>query len=95
MASSHAKRQSARGTQLVDDAAEQAAAQGITVVAASGNTGAAGCEVQGTAGTATTGYAVNGYASSPYVTAVGGTDFYYSGAHHLLERCGSRAIARP
>jgi trimeric autotransporter adhesin len=65
--------------QLVDDAAEQAAAQGITFVAASGNTGAAGCEVPGTAGSATTGFAVNGYASSPYVTAVGGTDFYYSG----------------
>jgi subtilase family serine protease len=65
--------------QLVNDAAEQAAAQGITVVAASGNTGAAGCEVPGTAGSATTGYAINGYASSPYLTAVGGTDFYYTG----------------
>ena len=65
--------------QLVNDAAEQAAAQGITFVAASGNTGAAGCEVQGTAGSATTGFAVNGYASSPYLTAVGGTDFYYPG----------------
>jgi hypothetical protein len=66
--------------QLVNDAAEQAAAQGITFVAASGNTGAAGCEVQGTAGSATTGFAVNGYASSPYLTAVGGTDFYYNGS---------------
>jgi trimeric autotransporter adhesin len=65
--------------QLVDDAVEQAAAQGITFVAASGNSGAAGCEVPGTAGSATTGFAVNGYASSPYLTAVGGTDFYYSG----------------
>lgn len=63
--------------ELVNDVAEQAAAQGITFVAASGNTGAAGCEVPGTAGSATTGYAINGYASSPYLTAVGGTDFYY------------------
>src|SRR6202034_1694675 len=39
--------------------------------------GAAGCEIPGTAGSAGTGYAVNGYATSPFVTAVGGTDFYY------------------
>jgi Pro-kumamolisin, activation domain/Bacterial Ig-like domain (group 3) len=63
--------------ELVNDAAEQAAAQGITFVAAAGNTGAAGCEIPGTAGTASTGYAVNGYATSPFITAVGGTDFYY------------------
>lgn len=66
------------GTYLVDEASEEAAAQGITIVAASGNSGSAGCEVPGTAGNATTGYAVNGYATSPFVTAVGGTDFYYS-----------------
>jgi subtilase family serine protease len=66
---------------LVNDAAEEAAAQGITLVAASGNTGAAGCEVPGTAGNATTGYAVNGFATSPYLTAVGGTDFYYVGSN--------------
>ncbi|HEX4582497.1 MAG TPA: protease pro-enzyme activation domain-containing protein [Acidobacteriaceae bacterium] len=67
--------------EMVNDAAEQAAAQGITFVAASGNTGAAGCEVPGAAGSATSGFAVNGFASSPYLTAVGGTDFFYgSGA---------------
>jgi hypothetical protein len=65
------------GMQLVNAASEEAAAQGMTFVAAAGNTGSAGCEVPGNAGTATSGYAVNGYASSPYVTAVGGTDFYY------------------
>jgi subtilase family serine protease len=59
---------------------EQAAAQGITVVAAAGNAGAAGCEVPGNAGAAKSGYAVNGYASSPFVTAVGGTDFSYGQA---------------
>jgi len=50
------------------------------IIAASGNSGSAGCEVPGTAGKATSGFAVNGYASSPYVTAVGGTDFYYGAA---------------
>src|SRR5579859_4265895 len=59
---------------------EQAAAQGITVVAAAGNAGSTGCEVPGSAGTADTGFAVNGYASSPFVTAVGGTDFSYTQA---------------
>jgi subtilase family serine protease len=68
----------ANGMYLVNQVTEEAAAQGMTVVAASGNTGAAGCEVPGTVGKATTGYAVNGYASSPFVTAVGGTDFFYS-----------------
>jgi trimeric autotransporter adhesin len=62
---------------LINEGTEEAAAQGMTVVAASGNTGSAGCEVPGTAGKATTGLAVNGYASSPFVTAVGGTDFFY------------------
>ena len=68
----------ATGMFLVNQVTEEAAAQGMTVVAASGDSGAAGCEVPGTVGKATTGYAVNGYASSPFVTAVGGTDFFYS-----------------
>ncbi len=63
----------------INAAYEQAAAEGITVVAAAGNSGAAGCEVPGATTPATTGLAVNGYATSPYVTAVGGTDFYYDG----------------
>ncbi len=65
-------------TLLINQIYEQAAAQGITVVAAAGNSGPAGCEVPGTAAKATTGFAVNQYASSPFVTAVGGTDFYYA-----------------
>ncbi len=65
---------------LANAVAEQAAAQGITVVAAAGNTGPAACEIPGTAAPATTGFAVNGYASSPYTTAVGGTDFNYTSA---------------
>ena len=62
---------------FLNQAWKQAAAQGITVVAAAGNTGSAGCDLPGLAGAASNGLAVNGYASSPYVTAVGGTDFYY------------------
>ncbi|MGA2434365.1 MAG: protease pro-enzyme activation domain-containing protein [Bryobacteraceae bacterium] len=59
---------------------EQANAQGMTVVAASGDRGAAGCDfyVSGTtqAPTAAThGLAVVFPASSPYVTGAGGTEF--------------------
>jgi len=51
---------------------QQAAAKGITVVAATGNAGAAACD---TATPATKGLAVMFPASSQYVTAVGGTEF--------------------
>jgi len=52
---------------------KQAAAQGQTVLVASGDSGAAACQ----AGSATKGAsaAVNGICSSPYVTCVGGTQF--------------------
>jgi hypothetical protein len=63
---------------LVNGLVEQAAAQGITFVAAAGNSGSAGCAVPGTSGSlANAAYAVNGFASSPFLTSVGGTDFYY------------------
>lgn len=55
---------------------EEAAAQGITVVAPSGDVGSAACD-QEFGDTASFGLAVNGYASTPFATAVGGTDFYY------------------
>jgi subtilase family serine protease len=55
---------------------EEAAAQGMTVVAAAGDSGSAGCDAPASS-TSTKGLAVNGYASTPYDTAVGGTDFYY------------------
>jgi subtilase family serine protease len=60
----------------------QAGSQGITVVVATGDSGAAGCDsidysnpnpVQ----PAVNGLAVNGIASTPYNVAVGGTDFNY------------------
>jgi uncharacterized protein (TIGR03437 family) len=52
---------------------QQAAAQGITVVVASGDGGSGLCEER--AEYAQSGVAVNGVASTPYNVAVGGTDF--------------------
>jgi roadblock/LC7 domain-containing protein len=66
---------------LFGDLWQQAAAQGISVIAGSGSGGAAGCDASpnGTAPAtvATHGLAVNGYASTPYDTAVAPSDFYY------------------
>jgi subtilase family serine protease len=55
--------------------AQQANAQGITWLAASGDSGAAGCERQGDHPQATRGMAVSFPASLPEVTAVGGSQF--------------------
>jgi uncharacterized protein (TIGR03437 family) len=52
---------------------QQAAAQGITVVVASGDGGSAGCDQNSSA--ALFGLQVNGLASTPYNVAIGGTDF--------------------
>ncbi len=54
---------------------QQAAAQGITVLLASGDSGSAGCDAAGVVG-ASGGTAVNGLGSTPYNISVGGTDFY-------------------
>jgi subtilase family serine protease len=58
---------------------QQAAAQGMTVLAASGDDGAADCDGSTNASTvvtqATQGLAVDFPASSPYVTGMGGTEF--------------------
>ncbi len=79
------------GNQAVSELWQQAAAQGITVTVASGDTGSAGCD-GGSAAQATGGLAVSGYASTPYDIAVGGTDFdvlatsftqYVSGANSV------------
>ena len=53
---------------------QQAAAQGITVLVAAGDSGAAGCD-GGSESRATGGRAVNGICSTPYDTCVGGTEF--------------------
>jgi subtilase family serine protease len=54
---------------------EQAAAQGIAVTVAAGDSGSAGCDNFNTEQAAQYGLAVNGFASTPYNIAVGGTDF--------------------
>jgi hypothetical protein len=55
---------------------EQAAAQGVTVVVASGDSGSAGCDSAAQGETAAQyGLAVSGLASTPFNVAVGGTDF--------------------
>ena len=54
---------------------QQANAQGITVVAAAGDLGAADCEAAQSPTIATGGLGVDFPASSPYVTGMGGTEF--------------------
>lgn len=54
---------------------QQAAAEGITVLVASGDNGAAGCDNPNAGAPAALGMAVNGVASTPYNVAVGGTEF--------------------
>jgi trimeric autotransporter adhesin len=63
------------GNQIVLEAAEQAAAQGITRINSAEDAGSAGCDNFDTQSQATHGFAVNGFASNPYTIAVGGTDF--------------------
>ena len=55
--------------------AQQANAQGITILSASGDSGAAGCDPQGYMPYAASGRMVNFPAVLPEVTAVGGTQF--------------------
>jgi len=54
---------------------QQAAAEGITVLIASGDNGSAGCDDPNTETSAVKGLAVSGFASTPFNVAVGGTDF--------------------
>jgi hypothetical protein len=63
----------AAGNAFLNEEYEQAAAQGITVVADTGNWGSGGCAVIGV--TTGNGFSVTGNASTPWDTAVGGTDF--------------------
>lgn len=65
----------AAGNQEVLSLWQQAAAQGITVVVAAGDSGSAACDDPHTEVAASKGLAVNGLASTPYNIAVGGTDF--------------------
>lgn len=62
------------GVGFYDNLWQQAAAQGMTVLVSSGDSGAAGCDAA-TASTATHGQGVNGLCSSSYSTCVGGARF--------------------
>jgi hypothetical protein len=53
----------------------QAAAQGISTIAATGDSGAAACHPPGSDSPVTTGYAVNALASTPWNTSVGAIAF--------------------
>ena len=53
---------------------QQAAAQGITTLISSGDSGAAGCDLASSS-KGVSGRAVNGLCSTPYSTCVGGTEF--------------------
>ena len=55
--------------------AQQGNAQGITILAASGDSGGAGCDLQGSEPLATRGLSATFPAALPEVTAVGGTQF--------------------
>jgi Pro-kumamolisin, activation domain/Bacterial Ig-like domain (group 3) len=65
------------GNQFYNSMWQQAAAQGITVLIAAGDSGSAGCDSQDNQSPAPAefGLQVSGFASTPYDVAVGGTDF--------------------
>jgi Pro-kumamolisin, activation domain/Bacterial Ig-like domain (group 3) len=60
------------GNQFFNQLWQQAAAQGMSVFLSSGDSGSAGCDRDNPA---EFGLQVSGFASTPYTTAVGGTDF--------------------
>ncbi|PSH03499.1 MAG: hypothetical protein CXZ00_11825 [Acidobacteria bacterium] len=62
------------GSAFINGLWKQAAAQGITVLVASGDSGAAGCDSTSSS-VATHGLGVNGLCSTPYNLCVGGTQF--------------------
>lgn len=63
------------GNLFIQSLWEQAAAQGITVVVATGDTGSAGCDNQNLEDIAQSGLGINGAAATAFNVAVGGTDF--------------------
>jgi len=67
--------QGTSGNQYIQNLWEQAAAQGISVIVSSGDSGSAGCDNPDTETKADQGLAVNGLGSTPYNIAVGGTDY--------------------
>ncbi|HEX8811299.1 MAG TPA: protease pro-enzyme activation domain-containing protein, partial [Terracidiphilus sp.] len=74
------------GNQFFNDMWQQAAAEGITVLVAAGDSGSASCDQNQEV--SFYGEQVSGFASTPYNTAVGGTDF--SGNYgHINQYWGS------
>ncbi len=67
------------GNQFNSDLMEQAAAQGITVMVATGDSGSTSCDVGNV--WSDYGAAVDGFASTPFNVAVGGTDFLNFGTN--------------
>jgi pseudomonalisin len=68
---------------------QQAASEGITWIASSGDSGAAACEIDsGMEASATTELSVNVPASVPEVTGVGGTEFVEGGANYFSNSPG-------
>jgi hypothetical protein len=63
--------------QFFNSVTQQGATEGISIFISSGDQGSAGCDFHNTTPDSI-GLAVNGVASTPYVTAVGGTDFTWS-----------------
>ncbi|MGD0778651.1 MAG: protease pro-enzyme activation domain-containing protein [Candidatus Solibacter sp.] len=63
------------GNQFYNSLWQQAAAQGISVFVAAGDSGSAGCDSPGSTAPASHGFGVNGLASTPNNVAVGGTEF--------------------
>jgi hypothetical protein len=63
------------GNIFVADEWVQAAAEGVTIMAASGDSGSAACDLPANDASAQQGFAVNGFASTADDIAVGGTDF--------------------
>ncbi|MGH9436545.1 MAG: S53 family peptidase [Terriglobia bacterium] len=76
---------------------QQAAAQGITIVAASGDDGAADCDEGPADGTppsaGSSGLAVDFPASSPYVTAIGGSEFNEDSGSYWEQQSGAVSSA--
>jgi len=68
------------GNSTINQWFQQGATEGITIFVAAGDSGSATCERQESAALSgdSLGLQVSGYAASPYVTAVGGTDFAWS-----------------
>jgi subtilase family serine protease len=71
--------EAAEGTTFLEawnQAAEEGAAEGLSIFVSSGDGGPDTCDNHDSAPFSTSGIGANGLASGPYVTAVGGTDFY-------------------